>query len=224
MFGGIWLLVGVPFLVAGLLVLRSDRNFARDARVTRGTVLSKDIERSRGNNGSTSTRYVVRYRFTAPDGRVLEGRAGVDRDRWDALVEREPIEIAYDPADPASHRPAGASNTILGAIFAALGGLFSIAGGAIFAAGVRGARRAARVRENGMTAEAIVTRVRATNVSINKRKQARVEYEFRDERGEARTGKSGYLPVSEAARWTPGDRITIKYDRERPQVSFWDPP
>lgn len=222
MFGGIWLLVGVPFLIVGVVVLRSDRAFARNARVTRGIVLSMDLGNS-GGTGGRSTKYVVRYRFTAPDGRVLEGREPVGRDRWLALAEREPIEIAYDPADPTRHRPAGTSDTVLGAIFAGLGGCFTIAGGLIFGIGVRGARRAARVRKAGMTAEAIVKHVRSTGVTINRRKQARVEYEFRDERGETRTGLSAYLPIDDATRWKPGDRITIKYDRDRPTVSIWEP-
>jgi hypothetical protein len=223
LFGGIWLLVGVPFTIAGVWIYTTEREFERDAVVARGIVLSKDISRSRNNNGSTSTSYSVRYRFTPRGGTAVEGESTVDRDDWNRLVEREPIEIAYLPRDPSTNRVRGESKMLLAWIFGGLGSLFAIAGGVIFGIGVRGSLRGRRIRESGMTAEAVITGVKMTNVKVNRRRQARVVYEFRDDRGERRTGKGPYMGVDEAQRWKPGDHITIKYDRDRPQHSVWDP-
>ena len=136
---------------------------------------------------------------------------------------REPVEIAYLPRDPSNNRVRGESKMLLAWIFGGLGSLFAIAGGVIFGIGVRGSLRGRRIRETGMTAEAVITRVKMTNVRINRRRQARVVYEFRDDRGEKRTGKGPYMPLDEAERWKSGDRITIKYDRDRPQRSVWEP-
>lgn len=223
LFGGIWLLVGVPFTIAGVWIYTTEREFERDAVVARGIVLSKDISRSRNNDGSTSTSYSVHYRFTPRGGKTIEGESTVDRDDWNRLVEREPIEIAYLPRDPSTNRVRGESKMLVAWIFGGLGSLFTIAGGVIFGIGIRSGLRQRRLREGGMTAEAVVTRVQMTNVKINRRRQARVVYEFRDDRGERRTGKGPHMGVEEAQRWKPGDRITIKYDRDRPQHSVWDP-
>jgi hypothetical protein len=153
----------------------------------------------------------------------MEGDTTVDDDVWNRLVEREPVDVAYMPGDPANNRLRGESKWVLAWIFGGLGGLFTIAGGVIFGNGVRGSLRNRRVREAGTTALAVVTRVQMTNVRINRRRQARIVYEFRDDRGKPRTGKGPYMPVEQAGQWEAGDQITIKYDRERPQHSLWEP-
>lgn len=223
LFGGIWLLVGLPFATVGIVVFSNERAFERDAQIARGIVLSKDVNRSRDSDGSTSTSYSVRYRFTPRGGRETEGSGRVDRDVWNALVEREPVRIAYLPSDPENNRVAGESKMLLAWIFGGLGSLFTIAGGVIFGFGIRGTLRDRRLREGGMTTEAVVTRVQMTNLRVNRRRQARVVYEFHDERGQTRTGKSRHIPVNEATAWKPGDRITIRYDREHPQHSLFEP-
>ena len=222
LFGGIWLLVGLPFAIAGIVLLRAERNFEREAQAATGIVLSKEIDRHRDSDGSTRTRYSVRYRFTAPDGQVREGSTQLDRERWQTLAEREPIEIAYRASDPSTHRVHGTSRMMLAVLFAALGGLFTIAGAVILSFGLRGRRRRRRLHETGMRAEGIVTRVKTTALKINRRPQARVQYEFRDDRGELRRGQSDYMPMDAAMEWKPGDRMTIRYDRQRPQDSIWD--
>lgn len=223
LFGGIWFLVGLPFTVIGIYVWTAEREFDRDARVATGVVLSKDVNHSRNKDGSTSTSYSVRYRFTPRGGRSLEGESGVDRDGWNRLAEREPIEIAYLPSDPSNNRVRGIRKMVLAWIFTGLGSLFTVAGGVILAFGIRGSVRHRRLRANGLTADAVVTRVQASNVRVNRRRQARVCYEFRDDRGQPHTGKSHHMPINEATAWKAGDRITIRYDRDRPRHSLWDP-
>ncbi len=223
LFGGIWLLVGVPFAIVGVFVYRTERAFERDGQVARGIVLAKEINRSRSNNGSTSTSYSVRYRFTPRGGRPIEGTSTVDSDVWDGLVEREPVQVAYLPSDPSNNRVSGESKMLVAWIFGGLGSLFTIAGGVIFGFGVRGSVRHRRLRETGMTAEATITRIQTTNVKINRRRQARIVYEFRDDRGRMRRGRSSHMPIDDAMAWKAGDRITIRYDRDRPQISAWEP-
>jgi hypothetical protein len=224
LFGGIWLLVGLPFAITGVVLLRAERNFAREVRTATGIVLTKEVDRDRDSDGSTRTRHSVRYRFTGPDGQVREGRAQIDRERWETLAEREPVEIAYAASDPSKHRVHGTSNMLLAIIFGTLGGAFSIAGAVIFSFGLRGSRRRRRLHETGMSAEGVVTRIKATKVRINRQAQARVKYEFRDDRGALRRGQSDYMPIGTAMEWKTGDRITIRYDRHRPQDSIWEPP
>jgi hypothetical protein len=223
LFGGIWLLVGLPFAITGIVLFRAEQHFAREARTATGIVLSRDIDRNRESDGSTKTRYSVRYRFTAPDGQVREGSTQLDRAQWQTLAEREPIEIAYAASDPSNHRVHGTSRTLLAIIFGGLGGAFTIAGAVIFSFGLRGSRRRRRLHETGMTADGAVTGVKATKVKINRQAQGRVLYEFRDDRGELRRSQSDYMPIDTAMEWKAGDRITIRYDRQRPQDSIWEP-
>ncbi len=147
LFGGIWFVVGLPFAIIGVYVWTAEREFEREARVATGIVLSKDIRRSRHNDGATSTSYSVRYRFTPRAGRTLEGASSVDSDAWDRLAEREPIEIAYLPSDPSENRVRGTRKMALAWIFTGLGSLFTIAGGVILAFGIRGSVRHKRLRE-----------------------------------------------------------------------------
>jgi hypothetical protein len=161
----------------------------------------------------------VRYRFTAPADVVVEGTSDVPYDRWTELVERQPVEIAYLPADPGSNRLRGTRRTFMAAMFTGLGGAFAIAGAVIAFFGIRGARRQRRLHETGLMTDAVVTDVRAARLRVNGRQQGRVHYEFRDYQGGLHTGESSYMSLEDALQWKQGDRIRIRYDRDRPQRS-----
>lgn len=53
------------------------------------------------NNGF----YMVKYRFTAPDGREYSSVSYVSRDFHGAHREGDAIEIVYDSSDPANNKP-----------------------------------------------------------------------------------------------------------------------
>jgi hypothetical protein len=165
----------------------------------------------------------VRYRFRAPDGGTLDGESDVDYERWRGLAERGPVDIAFLPSKPSTNRVQGTSRLMMSVMFTLMGGFFAIAGAVILAYGIRGGRRATRLRETGLTAEATVTAVQPTRMTINGRRQGRVSFEFRDYQGRVQTGRSGYLPLDDAMRWKAGDRAAIRYDRDRPGESLWDP-
>ena len=223
LFGGIWLLVGLPFLIAGFYLLGEERRFAEEAQVATGLVLTKDLARRRSNEGRSSTTYSVRYRFTTPDGQTHEGATDLSYARWNALAEREPIDIAYLPSNPSDNRMAGTDQRMLVTVFTVVGGCLTIAGSVIAGFGVRGRRRTKRLREKGVTADGVIVSVEPANVRINARPQARVQYEFRDHHGQQQHARSGYLPIDDAMRWKAGDRIVVRYDPDRPQQSLWEP-
>lgn len=144
-FGGIWLLCGVPFLVTGIYVgidtMRERGRYQREARVAEGIVLTKRISRSRD-----STSYHVGYRFSA-EGTVVTGEAEVSGDLWDRLVEREPLAVTYLPGEPRRHRIEGEGPSfLLPAIHLALAVVLVPLGGWIFSRGVREVRRQLRLQ------------------------------------------------------------------------------
>ena len=98
LFGGIWMLVGVPFFLAGLSLLahqlHANRRFAAEGKVVPGVVVEKFTRRSGSN-----TRYAIRYRFTPAGGREATAVADLDSDAWEELSENSTIPVTYLESD-----------------------------------------------------------------------------------------------------------------------------
>jgi len=223
-FGGIWLLCGVPFLVMGLYAgvdtIREQARFRTDARVTEGMVLAKSITRS-GKNSRPS--YRVRYRFPGPDGAMVTTEATVSGPLWDRLVEREPVRVTYLPERPGNSRleDQGPDWWVGPAIFTAFGLVLVPVGGRIFVKGLRRIRLELRLGREGARAEATVTNLEPTNVSVNGVAQWRICYRYRDHRGQEQLGESGPMALDEAQQWKPGDRGEARFDPHAPGTSVW---
>jgi hypothetical protein len=227
-FGGIWLIVGVPFLVSGLYggwqqVSLSER-LQTQGQVVSGMVLTKYIDpsSSHDNSAASTPTYWVTFRFSSESGDVIKGKAQVAVDTWDSLIERHPIQITYLPDAPQSYRVAGeTSQWILPFVFIGLGGFFTTAGGFAFLHGLRVHRVTERVRREGTLVEAMVMGVQPAQVRINGTEQWVIQYEFTDRQGRKRAGKSLPLPPEEAETWESGDRGLIRYDPRAPRQSLW---
>jgi hypothetical protein len=73
---------------------------ARWGAVAEGVVTGRRTLRvARGQR----TAYLVSYEFRLSDGWYRRGEAAFERDRYDELVEGEPLTILYDPAYPETH-------------------------------------------------------------------------------------------------------------------------
>jgi uncharacterized protein DUF3592 len=139
-FGGIWLAVGAPFLVACVYTAMTDKlqqkQLIENGRRTHGIVLAKSY------SPDSTQAFSVDYRFTASSGAVVKGTTQVTGDVWDRLVERGPIEVTYLPDRTAVARVQGHSrDTLLSLIFIIVGGILTLVGGFIFVVGVRNSRR-----------------------------------------------------------------------------------
>jgi uncharacterized protein DUF3592 len=220
LFGGIWLIVGIPFAIIGVYQMRAEQHFEAARQPATGAVLSKAIRTRSGSGSSSSSRsHEVTYRFQTPDGRTFINTAAISSRRWDALSEGDSIDVEYLPDDPATNRVRGERPITW--VFLLLGLVFGGAGAVIVALAVRGARTEKRLREHGVLADAVVVAVNETNVRINNAAQWRIEYEFSDERGERRRARSRLMPAVEAHRWSEGQKGYIRYDRDRPTKSIW---
>lgn len=219
-FGGIWLAVGLPFVLSGLHMLRTESRFGEEAVSVQGTVLTRDIHRGRNTNGGSSTRYEVSYRFTADD-RTFEHRDEVDVQTWEALTERGPVEVQYLPDDPTQSRISGETDRVGSLLMSGLGGFFAVAGGLIVAYDLRRLLLRARLQREGVSADATVTGVGPTNFSVNRVPQWVIRYRYSDQRGQNHTGKSEYLSPEEAQEWKDGDVGRVRYDRQRPAQNVW---
>ena len=217
-FGGIWLAVGLPFLIIGIVSAFHEHSFENEARYTDGMVLTKYIRRASKSN---STQYRITYRFEAHNGDTFEGDCQVDVHQWERLEERGPIRVSYLASNPRSNRVSGSSDWAFPLIFGILGGVFSISGGIIFFRSLIGFLTDRRLAGTGIPCEARVTEVGPTHVSINRRPQWRVHYEYRDMMGQTHQGRSGYLSEQEASEWQAGRSTQIKYDQNKPAKSVW---
>lgn len=225
-FGGIWLFCGSPFLIIGLYLgaqqVTISKRLAAEGRMVEGIVLTKVITSSSSGSsrGSATPTYKITFRFLTAGG-LVTGGAEVARDTWDSLVEREPIQITYLPDAPQHHRVEGQADGWMPPVLMTIsGGVFSSLGGFVLLRAHSRLQVTQRLQREGITSTATVSKVRAANMRINGVQQQAVHYQYRDERGRTYTGKESF-PPEEADRWKEGDRVTIRYDRRRPNLSIW---
>ena len=221
-FGGIWLVCGLPFAVAGVWIavdtFRQQQRYTTAAQTTEGMVLSKRI--SVGSKESKS--YWVSYRFPAPDGGVVHGEKKISPGLWDRLVEREPIRITYLPGRPEAHRLEDEGPDWVSPLgFIVLGGLFAGLGGWIFWRGLRRLLHERRLLREGTCAEATVTDVEPANVSSNGIGLWRIRYRYRDHGGRERHGASNLIAPEEAEQWKAGDTGVALFEVQAPDKSIW---
>lgn len=222
-FGGIWLLVGIPFVIGGIATWQQEKRFAETAESVEGMVLTRDIRRGRrsSDSGSRSTQYRVTYRFQGPDGVTREKQSDVNVYLWEQLTERGPIAIQYLADDPSSHRIARGTDWVQPAVFGGLGGVFTIAGGIICFVSITRRVGRSRLLRSGTHTNATVSAVGPTNFRINGVTQWRVSYRYEDPLGREYRGKSPYLSPDGGEIWKEGDSANIMFDPQRPSKSLW---
>jgi len=219
-FGGIWVGVGIPFLLiaAGVAIdgaRRRDR-LEREGRAAEGIVLAKEI---RPQDSGPS--YRVSFRFSPPNGGAVSGAAEVSEEAWDALEERGPIAVTFVPGSPTWHRVQGQEDDLLlPVIFGILGGILASLGGMILWKAFAARRAEARLADVGVVADATVTAVSTARMRINGVRQWRVRYRFEDGEGNAHEGATTISP-EEAEGLQPGRVVRVRYDPERPGRYAW---
>lgn len=219
-FGGILLLIGLPFFAIGIYRLYDDWRFAQEARTTEGIVLTKEIRLSgKSRSRSRTKHYEATYRFTV-QGETLEGRDELSHEEWQRLVEREPVEMLYRPQKISSNHLASHSAWLLKTIFMLLGSICTAIGGTVFVRAVRNARLEWHLRQHGVSTRGTVTELRDRNVKVNNVQLWRLHYEYRDFQGH-RQMKTIDIPEDEAQGWKIGDVGGVLYDSARPTEAVW---
>ena len=222
LFGGLFLVCGLPFLIIGLSLFVSDWRFAQEAQATTGLVLTKDIRTSTSGSGSRRTRtrhYEVTYRFTV-DRVAYEGEDELSHAEWQRLREREPVEVFYRPGRPSSNTLTRSGDWALKIIFTLLGGIFSIVGGIVFGRALRSARLRSRLLEQGQRTEGTIVALHPRNVRLNRVRQWRLRYEYQDHMGGRHEGTFD-LPEPDAGQWEVGRVGEVLYDTTQPATSVW---
>jgi hypothetical protein len=223
-FGGIWLAVGLSFLIIGGAIGFSSDGRALDARLqaqgtrVEGTVLAKEIV-SQGD----SPRYRVTFRFEDANGAAVRGTADVDAAAWDALAERGPIEITYLADQPGTYRVPGQTRgdeAVLALVLPFVGAVVGAIGGALVVTALRTRRVRRELLRSGSSAAASVLEVGPSGLSINGVPQWKVRYRFRDASGREHEGKCAVAP-EEGQRWRQGAVGRVRYDAGNPRSQVW---
>lgn len=222
MFGGIFFVVGFSLFVGGFSAWQKEKRFDTGAIETSGLVLTREIVTARRSSGDgTSTKYRVTYRFEARSGETLEHSDDVDVHTWEALQEQGPVKVEYLRDEPGESRIAGESDRTTAWILMGIGGPFGLAGGGVIAFAVRRRMEQARLRRDGAHTTGTVVAVRETNISINRVRQWRIHYSYRDHHGREHSGEGDLIPPDAASRITAGQTAPVRYDRNAPEKSLW---
>jgi hypothetical protein len=169
----------------------------------------------------SSTSYSLTYKVRSSEGEEWQKADSVDAATWDGVEEGGTIRVQYLRGDSASLRIARQGLDVWLALIAAPTGALALLGLWMISRGVRDIRRKMRVYHHGQSAEATVTAVRETNVSVNRRIQWAIDFTFRDHHGAVQQGTSAPMPASEAHEWREGDKGIARFDPERVTDSVW---
>jgi hypothetical protein len=159
------------------------------------------------------------YTFKTPERLGVSNEATVSGSAYNALTNGGPIDIVYLPENPTKSRARGEYSMVW--VTLPMGVVFTSIGVLCLGFGIPRILSDARMRRHGVLTEATVTEVIHENVTVNNAKQARVGYHFNDERGLRQEGQSPLMPEPDAAQWTAGRKVYVKYDRDRPSKSLW---
>lgn len=220
--GSFLFVIGSVFTVIGLNEAANERPYQVRGITIAATVSDKSIERAnRGEN--SSTRYLVTYRFPSPEGREIEGSGEVSVEEWERLETGGKVSVTYLPDAPASSKLEGRNNDawIAVYVFLAIGGVFTLLGGGLAVYDGRAVFRSIRLSRHGLPTQGTVLRIEPTSTTINRVRQWRLRYQYRDHVGRTQEAESHLLSPDEASVWEEGDTGTVRFDRERPQDSVW---
>ncbi|HXG05078.1 MAG TPA: DUF3592 domain-containing protein, partial [Candidatus Binatia bacterium] len=219
-FGGLFAVVGVVLAVTGVQEARREQAYRTYGEPIAAVVADKTIRRA-SREGDTSTRYEIRYRFRAADGRFAEGVESVSVETWESLEPGSPFRVTYLPGAETS-RAEGADALASALVMTALGTAFAVIGGAVL--GTTGAVlwREHRLLRRGRKATGTILAIEPSHVAVNRARQWRLRYRYHDHFGRAHDGSSGLIAPEAAHALAVGDTVSIRFDPERPERSVWD--
>lgn len=221
-FGAIWALVGTVFLVIEASTLLSARSRAADVVRIEGVV----VEKGRDEDRDGTSHHWLRYTWRDEQGGEHAGLIETSATDWEASHPGATLALDLSDADPSRAALPGDGANPPWLVLVAIGLVFGGVGWAMVLVAFRTAGRRARLIATGTATEGTVESVElATHVRINQRNPRFLRFEFKDEVGERRVGRTPFLPRALEDRWQRGDRIRVVYDpleREQCEADIFD--
>ena len=225
-FGLAWIVLCVPFLLFGRIMIFSEQRFEAEGVKASATLTGKNVEtnrsRDRETNRITETQsYYLHYSFETKEGRKIEAKDTVAKERWEELAEGAAIEIQYLPGAPEENRISRESSIVGGVLmccFAVLGNIIGIGSIVVY---LRDRFFGAKLKKSGILADATITSVGPGSLLINSVPQWQIQYTYTDLSGRTFKGRSKHMPQGDAQVWRQGDKGKIRFDPVKPQRSIW---
>ena len=219
-------LLGLPFVAFSLLAwgiaVRAglvDLSYRHDALHATATVVDKLVHRA--SAGSTSSKYLVRYRFVAADGSTQFGSRELPFDEWNALQRGAALQVSYLADRPYESRVGAPGHAAEFLGWGSFGLLFGVAGFLLIYVPLRRAAFVERLLQEGSETVGTVEHVGDSGWVINRRRMWRVTYSYGDSNGVAHTGRSALQPQEAARVWKKGETGPVRYDRGDSRRSIW---
>ncbi len=212
---GRFLVVLAAAMAAGGIVLgvflfgARERELARNRRVASATGRAEARITRVWRTGGKDSRCRVAYQFTAGDTRVTRN-ASIPCAAWRGLHVGEERPVAFVEAEPHLSRLEGIErlNAMPVAVPYAAGMLLPLIGGFLW----WDLARQRRLLEEGRPAVAVVTKL-----GYRSDKGRKVYYEFLTFAGSVARGSYG--PVHKSKQPAVGERLTVIYDSDSPQIN-----
>lgn len=225
--GGIFGLVGLVLLCAGIALAASTASFLASAQRTDGTVVEVTARttttRSSDGHFRSRTSWYPTVEFTVGGRRYsFQSSTGSNPPSY---KEGEGVPVAYDPDDPSDARIASFWSAFLAPlIVGGLGLVFTPIGAVFFVKGRRIARLRAWLWEQGEQVWAEIEHVgRDFRVRVNRRHPYVVRATWQDERtGRTYTAASDYLRDDPGPRLRGQARVRVLYDPADPDRNLVD--
>lgn len=174
-----------------------------------------------GNAHDASTRYLARYRFTAKDGTRFEGSEEVSLEPCESVAEGKPVAICYLPSHSADGPARPGRPWWMWPLLSGIAGGVAVLGAALAGPGVLRLQAISRVQRSGTDARATVIDVAPIYTRLDRGRHWRIRYEFTDGLGRTQAGNSELMSPREAAQWSIGDGVAVRFDPHAPRNNCW---
>ena len=134
--GLVFVPVGTIFFIVGIHLALEERAFVKRGATVVATIAGKSLVKA-DFNYNPSTRYLLHYRFMAPEGRAIEETKVVSVEDWERLSAGDVWEIRVLPGTTAESRLTSKTSWPAVVSFLALGLIFVVVGSVVFVIGVR---------------------------------------------------------------------------------------
>ena len=134
--GLVFVPVGTIFFIVGIHLALEERAFAKRGATVAATISGKSLVKADFEH-NPSTRYLLHYRFMAPEGKPIEETKVVSVEDWERLSAGDVWEVRVLPGTTAETRLTAKTSWPAVLSFLALGLIFAVVGIVLLVIGVR---------------------------------------------------------------------------------------
>lgn len=221
-FGLLWIVLGSPFFFVGRYLYNLNKQYETEGIKVTGTVIDMRVDTKYDSKEKREVRtYRLRYRFTPENAQPIESEDSVSFEDFESHKKDGPIEIEYLKSDPQTNRSAQSTDNVVGYVFMGIGMFTALLGSAFIFGDLKARRKQSRLMTDGMLVEGVIKRIEEGTLSINRVRQMRIRYEFKDFMGHTHEALSEHMSPNEALLLSEGKKGKVRYSKENPKESLW---